>query len=128
MTAMSNWLESRLLDHVLRNSAMASPVTVYAALFTSDPTDADTGTEVSGGSYARQAVSFGVVVSGETSNTAVITFPTATATWGVITHVGIYNAVSGGNLLFHGPLSSSELVLASQTFAFGVGDLKVSLD
>lgn len=128
MSAISNYLEIRLLDHVLRNVAMTSPTTVYAALFTSDPTDADIGTEVSGGSYARQAVTFSAVVSGATSNASTVTFPTATADWGLVTHVGIYTAVSGGNLLFHAPMTSAEQVLNGQTFSFLAGELRVSLD
>jgi hypothetical protein len=128
MSSMSNWLESELLNHVLRNSATASPVTVYAALFTSDPTDADVGTEVSGGSYARQSVTFGVVVSGATDNTGLITYPVATADWGVVSHVGIYDAVGGGNLLFHAPMTSVEQVLNGQTFTFPIGQLRVTLD
>jgi len=128
MTALSSWLEGRMLDHVLRNSAFASPTTVYVALFLDDPTDAGTGTEVSGGSYARQAVAFSAVVSGSTSNSALVTFPTATADWGLITHAAIYNAVSGGNMLFHAPLYDTEQVLNGGTFSIPVGQLIVTLD
>jgi len=128
MSSMSNYLEARLLDHVLRNAAYTSPTTVYAALSTSDPTDADVGTEVSGGSYARQSVTFGAVVSGATDNSVTVTFPTATADWGVVSHVGIYDAVSGGNLLFHAPMTSSEQVLNGQTFSFPNNQLRVTMD
>lgn len=128
MSSMSNYLEAKLIGHVLRNVTLPSPATVYAALFTTDPTDADVGTEVSGGSYARQAVTFGVPVSGATTNSALVTYPTATADWGLVTHVGIYDAVSGGNLLFHAPMTSAEQVLNGQTFTFPIGQLRVTLD
>ena len=126
MAAISNYLENELLDHVLKNAAYTSPTTVYLALYTSNPTDADSGTAVSGGSYARQAITFGSVASGGTiSNTADITFtamPGAT-----VTHVGIYEHTTN-NLLFHGALSSSKSVDAGDTFKISTGDLDISLD
>ena len=107
MAAISNYLENELLDHVLKNAAYTSPTTVYLALYTSNPTDADSGTECSGGSYARQSITFGSVASGGTiSNTADITYTSMPAT--TVTHVGIHDHVSAGNLLFHGALSSSK--------------------
>ena len=127
MAAISDFLENELIDHVLRNAAYTSPVTVYLALFTDDPTDADTGTEVSGGSYARQSVAFDAPTNGTTQNSATITFPTATADWGLITHAGIYDAVSVGNLLFHAKLALSQQVLNTETFSEATGQLVVSL-
>ncbi len=127
MAAISNYLENELLDHVLKNAAYTSPTTVYLALYTSNPTDADSGTECSGGSYARQSITFGSVASGGTiSNTADITYTSMPAT--TVTHVGIHDHVSAGNLLFHGALSSSKSVDAGDTFKISTGDLDISLD
>lgn len=127
MAELSNYLENALINAILRNTAYSSPTTVYAALYTSDPTDADSGTEVTGGSYARQSVAFDAPSDGATDNTSDITFPTATAGWGTVTHVGIRDAVSGGNLLFHSPLTDSRVVNNGDTFKFNAGDLDASL-
>jgi len=127
---ISNYLENALINHILRNTAYADPDSVYIALFTDDPTDADTGTEVSGGSYARKQLTggFDAPASGATANTALIEFVTATAVWGLITHIGIYDAASGGNLLFHGQLDTSQQVDNGDTFKIAAGDLDIALD
>lgn len=127
MAAISNFLENAIIDHWLRNSAAASPATVYIALFVDDPTDADTGTEVAGGSYARTSATFDAPSDGVTQNSAAITFPSATADWGVVTHLGIYDASVGGNLLFHGMLSIGQNVLNGQTFSLSAGALIVEI-
>ena len=112
MTAISDYLESKILNWALRGTAMGTaPANVYIALFTAAPNDAGGGTEVSGGSYARVAVStsggFDAPSSGGvTANTNLITFPVPSASWGTITHVGIFDASSGGNLLFWGALTT----------------------
>jgi hypothetical protein len=126
MAAISNYLENELLDHVLKAAAYTAGASVKLALFTSNPTDAGSGTEVSGGSYARQTITFGTAASGGTiSNTADITFTTMPAA--TVTHVGIYEHTSD-NLLFHGALSSSKSVDAGDTFKISTGDLDISLD
>ena len=127
MAELSNFLENELMDHILRNLAYTSPTTVYVALYTSDPTDADSGTEVSGGSYARQSVAFGAPSDGAADNSSDITFPTATANWGTVTHIGLHDAASSGNLLFHSPLAASKTVNNGDTFKINAGDLDVSL-
>lgn len=127
MADLSNYLENALINHVLRNTALTSPTTVYVALYTADPGDADAGTEVSGGSYARQSVSFGAPADGVASNDADVTFPEATANWGTITHVGIRDALTGGNLLFHGALAADKTVNTGDQFIFPTGDLTCSL-
>lgn len=116
MVAKTNFLEDRVLDRVLRNNAdyaYSFPATVYVALFTSDPGEAGSlAGEVSGGSYARQTVAFSAIVasSGTTSNGALITFPTATASWGTVTHIGVVDASTSGNVLYYGALTSSKTV------------------
>lgn len=127
MSAISNYLENALINAVLRNTPYTSPATVYVALYTSDPTDADSGAEVSGGAYARQAVTFGAPSNGATDNTAQINFPVPTADWGTVTHWGIKDALTGGNLLFHGPLAASRTIKSGDTVKINVNDLDVSL-
>lgn len=127
MSAASDYLENELLDHVLSNAAYTSPTTVYVGLFTSDPTDAGTGTEVSGGSYARESASFATASGGSASTNADITFTTATANWGTITHVGIYDASTAGNLLFHGAVTTSKTIESGDTFQISSGNLTITL-
>lgn len=127
MSGASNFLENAIFNHVLRNTAYTSPTTVYLALFTDDPTDADTGTEVSGGSYARQTIAFDSPTNGVGANTATVTFPTPTASWGTVTHVGIYDASTGGNLLVHAALAQEKVAGIGDTVRFNAGDLTVSV-
>lgn len=122
----SNYLENAMINAVLRNTTYTSPATVYLALYTTDPTEADTGTEVSGGSYARQSVAFSAPSDGATSNSGDITFPTATANWGTITHVGLRDASSGGNLLYYAALAASKTVNSNDVFKVLTGDLDVA--
>lgn len=128
MTAFSNYLENELIDHTLRNLAYTPPTNIYVGLFTASPTDANTGTEVSGGSYARELITFAAPVAGATSNDALVTFTTATASWGVVTHFGLYDSVSGGNLLYWGPLTVSKTVDSGDIFTWPIGNLAITLD
>lgn len=145
MAAMSDYLENKLIDWLLRGQAFTPPTSVYVALFTSAPSDAGGGTEVSGGSYARQAVACSSAAfaatqapgstaatstgtSGTTSNNAAVTFPTPTAAWGTITHVALFDAASGGNLLFSGALGASQVVGIGNTVSFAPALLTLQLD
>lgn len=103
------------------------PTNVRLALYTSDPTDADSGTEVSGGAYARQSVAFDAAVGGATQNTAEIVFPVATASWGTVTHIGLRDATTGGNLLMHGPLTVSKTIDSGDQFRMSAGELDAAL-
>lgn len=128
MAELSDYLEGELLDHILKNNAWGSPATVYLALYITDPTDADSGTEVSGVNYARQTITFGTISGGVVSNSGAITFPTAGAGgWGTVGWVGIRDAASGGNLLLHSPLDDSKTVNEDDTFKINDGDLTVTL-
>jgi hypothetical protein len=128
MAEMSNYLEDKILDHVLKNTSYTSPSTVYLGLYTSDPTDADVGTEVSGGSYARQSISFDVASGGVSTTDANIEFPQATGSWGTISHIGILDALTTGNLLFHTPLTTSKVIDTGDIFRVSTGNLTVTLD
>jgi len=127
MAAMTDYLEGKLVDHILRNVAFTSPTTVYVALFTDATTDASGGTEVTGGSYVRQSVAFDACgTDGITDNTSDVTFPTATADWGTVTNFAVYDADTSGNMMIHGELTSSKAVGDGDTFKFAAGDLDIT--
>ena len=127
MAEFSNFLENALINATLRATTYTSPATVYVSLYTSDPTDADTGTEVSGGSYARTAVTMGAPSNGVSTNSADVTFPTATASWGTVTHIGIHDASTSGNLLFHTALDTAKTIDSGDIFKIETGNLTVTL-
>jgi hypothetical protein len=127
MAAMSDFLETEILDHVLRNAAYTQPAVVYVSLHTTATTDAGGGTEVAGGAYARQACTFGAPSGGASTTTIDITFPTATAGWGTVTHAAVWDAATVGNMLFHGALTASKVVATNDVFKFLAGSLTVTL-
>ena len=127
MAEMSNYLENALINGTLRATNYTAPTTVYVALYTSDPTDADTGTEVSGTSYARQAVTFGAPSNGVTTNSAAVEFPQAGGSWGTVTHIGLRDALTTGNLLYHTPLDASKTIATGDVFRIATGSLSVTL-
>jgi hypothetical protein len=127
MAEFSDYLENALINAVLRNTTYTSPATVYVSLYVSDPTDADSGTEVSGGSYARTAVTFGAPSNGVSTNSADVTFPTCTSSWGTVTHIGIHDASTTGNLLFHTPLDTAKTIDSGDIFKIETGNLSVTL-
>lgn len=145
MAALSDYLENKLIDFLLRGQAFAAPATTYVALLTAAPSDASGGTEVSGGAYARVAITSSMAnwagtqaaastvassgTSGTTSNNAAVTFPAPTANWGVVTHFGVYDAATGGNLLFWAALTSSKTVSSGDAApSFAAGSLTFQID
>jgi hypothetical protein len=127
MAEMSNFLENALINATLRNTTYTSVATVYVSLWTSDPTDAGSGTEVSGGSYARTAVTFAAPSNGVSTNSADVTFPTATASWGTVGWIGINDAATSGNLLYHTPLDTAKTIDTGDIFKISTGNLSVTL-
>lgn len=129
MSAASDFLENAVLDHVLGNTTYTPAGTLYIGLWTQDDgLEAGTLTsEVSGGSYARQAVTFDAAVSGSADNAATVTFPAATANWGTITHVAVMDALTGGEVLFHGAVTTSKTIETGDTFQISAGNLTISL-
>ena len=129
MAEMSNFLENALINATLRATTYTSVATVYVSLWTSDPTDAGSGTEVSGGSYARTAVSFATAsgTSGNVLNDADVTFPTATASWGTVGWIGINDAATSGNLLYHTALDTAKTIDSGDIFKITTGNLSVTL-
>ncbi|MCK5848972.1 MAG: hypothetical protein KAH01_07250 [Caldisericia bacterium] len=123
MAQMSDYLEENLMNHVFRNTNYAPPGTVYLSLFSTDPTDADVGTEIAGNGYARKDVSFIAPVDGVSSNDPEIIFPAATADWDTITHIGLRDASTAGNLLMHQALTTPVAVLTGNNFRIPVNQL-----
>ena len=128
MAEFSNYLEAKLLNHVLRNTSYTSPTTTYVGLFTAAPSDTASGTEVSGGSYARQPLSVTTATEGIVTSSGDITFPQATANWGTISHIGILDALTSGNLLMYTPLNTAKTIETDDILKISSGNLTVSLD
>ena len=127
MAEMSNYLENALINGTLRATNYTAPTTVYVGLYTSDPTDANTGTEVTGGSYARVAATFAAPSDGVTTNSAAVEFPQATADWGIVGWIGILDALTSGNLLYHSPLDVSKTISSGDVLRISTGALSVTL-
>ena len=129
MAGFSDYLEDKVLEHVFGGNAYSAPSTLYVALYTVAPTDTGGGTEVSGGGYVRQSGAFTVSGTNPTtaSNTAAIEYPTATANYGTVVAVGIFDASSSGNLLAYANLTTSKVVSTGDVFRFNTGDLDVTL-
>jgi hypothetical protein len=127
MAEFSNYLENAIINATLRATSYTSPSSVFVALFTSDPTDAGSGTELSGNAYTRKAVTFSAPSNGVTSNSADVNFDQATGNWGTVSHIGIYDASTGGNLLYHTPLTSSKTIETGDLFKIATSSLVVTL-
>ena len=144
MAGKSDYLENKIIDHLFRSATFSKPSTVYIGLLTAAPSDAGGGTEVSGGSYARIQVGPGDTnwnatqggtsgnssgTGGQTANAADIQFASPTANWGVITHFGIYDAVTSGNLLYWAALTTPKTVNSGDAAPkFVAGALTVTED
>jgi len=127
--SLSNTFETRVLTWLLTGDAVTRPSSFYVALFTSNPDEDASGTEVStsGTAYARQSVSFSV--SGNTaSNSAAIEFPTATASYGTVTHIGVFDASTAGNLIAYAALSTSKAIDTGDVLRLPANDLDITMD
>jgi hypothetical protein len=127
MAEMSNYLEDALINATLRGTNFTAPAAVYVSLHTADPTDAGTGTEVSGGSYIRQAATFAAPSNGVSATSADVDFPQATGSWGTIGWIGIWDAETTGNLLYHTALDASKSIDTGDIFKIASGNLTVTL-
>ena len=125
--SFTNFLETEILDHVFAGAAYTAPSTKYLALFTGAPGETGGGTEVSGGGYARQSVAF--TTSGNTtSNNAAVEYPTATANYGTVTHVAVFDASTSGNMMAYAALSSNKTIETGDVFRVPSGDLDITLN
>lgn len=127
MASKTNYLEKKLLDHVLRVAAFTQPAGLYLALFSTATDDTGAGTEATGGAYARQAITFAASVSGsgQSLSSATVSFTMPAGTW---TYAAIFDAVTGGNMLYQGQLVSPITTTAGQVVPFNAGDVVVSED
>ena len=124
--SFTNFLETEILDHVFAGAAYTAPSTKYIGLFTAAPGETGGGTEVSGSAYARQSMAF--TTSGDTtSNNAAVEFPTATGSWGTVSHCAVFDASSSGNMLGWAALTASKAVASGDVFRFDAGDLDITL-
>lgn len=142
MSAMSDYLENKLVDQLFRGQSAPTTTTLYVGLFTASPSDSGGGTEVSGNNYGRVAVTSSLAnwagtqssgsttassgTGGQTSNNESISFGTPSASWNTVTHFGIFDASTGGNLLFWGALSTSKTINSGDTVNFPAGSLTVT--
>lgn len=131
MSAASDFLENKLLDHTLRNTAFAQPSGLFVGLFT-----AITGLEenapsaeisTSGTGYGRKVIAFSAAVSGTSENSGTVTFDAAEANWGTVTHVAVMDAATSGNVLFYGAVTSAKTIETGDTFQISAGNLTISL-
>ena len=129
MAEMSDYLEVALLNATLNGVAFTAVNDPYVSLHTADPRGAGTGTEVSGGSYARTTASFATAsgTSGLVATDADVTFPTCTASWGTVGWIGLWDAASGGNMLYHTALDTSKTIDSGDIFKITTGNLTVEL-
>jgi len=126
MSALSDYAENELLDHLLGTGAFTMPSAVYVGLSTGSFNDDNSGTELSGNNYTRKAVSFGAASSGTASNDAAVEFSAATGSWGVVSHFGLFDAASSGNLLIHGALTASKTIESGDILKLAIGDMDIT--
>jgi len=124
----SNYLELELLDHVLGVGAYTQPSGLYVALSLGSFADANSGTELSGSNYSRKAVTFATASSGSSASNEAVEFDAASGSWGACSHFGIYDAVTTGNLLFHGAFDAAKTIATGDVLKIASGSITISMD
>jgi hypothetical protein len=129
MAALSDYAENLLLNWMMTSGSATRPTAWYVALYTAAPNDAGGGTEVSGSGYSRQSVAFNTAsgTGGTTSNSGAVTFTASGGSFGTITHIGIFDASSAGNLLWHGALTASKTIADGDSLQFAAGDIDLTI-
>lgn len=129
MAALSDFAEKLLLDWLMTTGSATRPTSWFLALYTAAPSDSGGGTEVSGSGYSRQAIAFAAAASpgGTTENTGAVSFTASGGSWGTVTHVGIFTASTGGNLLWHGAMTAPRTVNDTDTLTFAAGAVALTL-
>jgi len=125
---LSNYLAQKLLDHAFRNTPYTPPATVYAALFTAKPTASGGGTEVSGGGYARKAITFGASSNKTISNSAAVIWDTATSDWGECVAWATFDAAVGGNMLSYDDVRGPRTIRRGDTPQVLIDGLNIIFD
>ena len=126
MSAMSDYLELKFLDHFTGTASTSAPSAVYLGLAVGSIADNAGGTELSGNNYTRKAITFATASGGAIASNANVEFNSATGSWGTISHFGIYDASSSGNLLFHGAFSASKAIASGDILKVASGSLTIS--
>jgi len=126
MSALSDYAENKVLDVLGANATFTAPSNVYLGLSTGSLGDDDSGTELTGNNYSRVSVSFGAAASGTMSNDAAIEFAAATGSWGSVSHWGLYDASSSGNLLVHGSFTTAKTIASGDVLKIATGDLDIT--
>ena len=126
MSAMSDYLENAFLSHFCSVSSTTMPAAVYLGLSTASMNDDDSGTELSGSGYARQAITFAAAASASISSNAAAEFPAATGSWGSDSHWAIYDAATAGNQLFHGSFATAKTIATGDILKVASGDLTIT--
>ena len=126
MSAMSDYLENEILDHILSVGSYTMPAAVYVGLSTGSFNDDNSGTELTGNNYARESITFGAASSGTAENNAAVEFNAATGSWGTVSHFGLFDALSGGNLLIHGALTASKVIDTGDILKIAIGDMDIT--
>ena len=134
MGSLSDYAEKKVLDHLVGKTALTMP-TAYIALSTADPLDAGSGiAEPVANGYTRKATvaadwnAAAGASPGTTTNANALSFPQASGSWGTITHFAIFDALSGGNMLFQGQLTVSKAVASGDTLSFAAGQISLTMD
>ena len=137
MAGFTNYLEDKVIVHLFGGTAYTAPTTWYAGLQTAAPSDSAGGTEVSGGAYARQAISWTITSGGtaQASNTSALEWPASTTDWGTVTHCGVYDSLTGGELTAFEELTKTDFTTANpktvntgDIMKIDAGNLKLQLD
>ena len=131
MGSFNDYTENKVLDHIVGKTSFTMP-TAYVGLSTADPLDDASGlAEPSGNNYARVTTSgsdWDAAASGATANAAALAFPEASGAWGTVTHFALFDALSAGNMLCHGTLDASRVIVSGQTPRFAIGEFDITLD
>ena len=126
MSALSDYAENKVLDVLGANATFTAPSNVYLGLSTGSLGDDNSGTELTGNNYSRVSVSFGAAASGTMSNDSAIEFAAATGSWGSVSHWGLYDAASSGNLLVHGSFTTAKTIGSGDVLKVATGDLDIT--
>ena len=125
---MSDYLELKFLDHFTGTASTSAPSAVYLGLATGSIGDDASGSELTGNNYSRKAITFASASSGSIASNANVEFDPATGSWGDVSHWGIFDASSSGNLLFHGSFTSAKTIASGDILKVASGSLTISAD
>jgi|TARA_R100000329_G_scaffold105921_1_gene86891 hypothetical protein len=126
MSAMSDYLELKFLDHFTGTASTSAPSAVYLGLATASLQDDASGTELTGNNYTRKAITFASASSGSIASNSAVEFNSATGSWGSVSHWGIFDASSSGNLLFHGSFTSAKTIASGDILKVASGSLTIT--